>query len=61
MKGQHIGFDDEVTPSSAKDVKDTAHLNTEAKERFTTGTNTTARHKHKGTKVGKKGARGLPG
>lgn len=58
MAGRRVGVNDEVTSGSAKDVKDTSMLNTEAKERFATGQNSTKRHtsKHKG--FGKLGLRG---
>lgn len=55
-----MGFSDEVTSSSAKDVKETKQLSDGARERFATGTNSTKRHKSKGKAVGKKGARGMP-
>jgi hypothetical protein len=60
MKGKHIGYDDEVSSSSAVDVKNTAQLNDGARERFATGKNSTKRHKSKGKPVGKKGAKGHP-
>ena len=60
MAGRRVGFEDEVTSGSAKDVKDTAQLNTTAKERFATGKNTTKRYKSKHTPFGKLGKKGMP-
>jgi len=58
MKRHRVGVNDEVTASSAVDVKDTAMLNTEARERFATGTNSTKRHTVKHGAFGKLGLRG---
>lgn len=55
-----MGFSDEVSSSSAKDVKETKQLSDGARERFATGQNSTKRHKAKAKPFGKKGARGMP-
>lgn len=58
MKRHRVGVNDEVTAGSAVDVKDTAMLNTEARERFATGTNSTKRYTVKHKAFGKLGLRG---
>lgn len=48
------------TPPKGKDVRDTAQLNVTAKEKHTTGTNSTSRYTNKGSSFGKLGAKGHP-
>jgi len=60
MKGKHIGFDDEVSSSSGKDVKDTKQLDATAREKNATGTNKTSRSTTKHKPFGKLGTRGHP-
>ena len=55
-----VGFNDTVTPSGAKDVKDTANLNTVASEKHATGTNAQKAHVVKHPSFGKLGGRGKP-
>jgi len=56
--GKLVGFDG--SPPKARDVRDTAQLNTTAREKNTTGINSTKRHTHTNGKPGKLGAKGHP-
>lgn len=60
MAGRRIGYSDEVTSGSAKSQEAAGHLNTEAKERHATGTNSTKPHKHSKAAKGPFGKKGQP-
>lgn len=60
--GKRIGFNDEITGSSGKDVKDTKQLDTTARETAdtATGSNSQKRYTTKHKPFGKLGAKGHP-
>lgn len=55
-----VTFSDEVGGDKGKDVKNTSHFNTTARESYATGSNTTKRETVKHKPFGKLGAKGHP-
>lgn len=60
MPKKEIGYNTTVTSGMAKDVTETSQLNTEARERYATGTNEQKRYTAKAKPFGKLGKQGHP-